>query len=167
MENLEVLHSFRQGNSESTFSAVPWVLDLGSLSHVWFFPTPWTVKPARLLCPRDFPGKNSGCAELLQSCLTLCDPMDYSPPGSSVQGILQAWILEWAAMPSSSRSSQPRGQTRVSYLSCADRWILYHWEAPLGSLEWGAISYARESSQPRDQTHVSCNSCTGRQVLCP
>ena len=36
-----------------------------------------------------------------QSCLTLCDPMDCSPPGSSVYGILQARILEWVAMPSS------------------------------------------------------------------
>ena len=35
------------------------------------------------------------CAKLLQSCLTLCDPMDCSPPGSSVHGILQARILEW------------------------------------------------------------------------
>ena len=41
------------------------------------------------------------CAKMLQSCLTLCDPMDYSPPGSSIQGILQARILEWVAMPSS------------------------------------------------------------------
>ena len=41
------------------------------------------------------------CAKLLQSCLTLCDPMDGSTPGSSVQGILQARILEWVAMPSS------------------------------------------------------------------
>ena len=35
-----------------------------------------------------------------QSCLTLCDPMDCSPPGSSVHGILQARMLEWVAMPS-------------------------------------------------------------------
>ena len=34
-----------------------------------------------------------------QSCLTLCDPMDYSPPGSSVPGIFQARILEWVASP--------------------------------------------------------------------
>ena len=34
-----------------------------------------------------------------QSCLTLCDPMDYSPPGFSVHGILQARILEWVAIP--------------------------------------------------------------------
>ena len=39
------------------------------------------------------------CAKLLQSDLTLCDPMDCSPPGSSVRGILQASILEWAAVP--------------------------------------------------------------------
>ena len=40
------------------------------------------------------------CAQSLQSCLTLCDPVDCSPPGSSVHGILQARILEWGAMPS-------------------------------------------------------------------
>ena len=44
-------------------------------------------------------------AKSLQSCLTLCDPMGYSPPGSSVHGILQARILEWVVMPSSKGSS--------------------------------------------------------------
>ena len=43
-----------------------------------------------------------------QSCLTLCDPMDYTPPDSSVHGILQARILEWVAMPSSREFYQPR-----------------------------------------------------------
>ena len=47
-------------------------------------------------------------------CLTLRDPMDCSPPGSSVRGILQAGILEWVTMPSSRASSQPRDQTPVS-----------------------------------------------------
>ena len=51
-----------------------------------------------------------------QSCLTLCDPMDCSPPGSSVHGILQARILEWVTMPSSGGSSRPRDQTQVSAL---------------------------------------------------
>ena len=37
--------------------------------------------------------------EVAQSCLTLCDPVDCSPPGSSVCGILQARILEWVAIP--------------------------------------------------------------------
>jgi len=41
-----------------------------------------------------------------QSCPTLCNPMDYSPPGSSVRGILQVRILEWVAIPFSRRSSQ-------------------------------------------------------------
>ena len=39
-------------------------------------------------------------AKWLHSCLTLCDPTDCSPPGSSARGILQARILEWIAMPS-------------------------------------------------------------------
>ena len=43
-----------------------------------------------------------------QSCPTLCNPMDRSTPGFSVRGIVQARILEWAAMPSSRGSSQPR-----------------------------------------------------------
>ena len=47
------------------------------------------------------------CAKLLQSYLTLCDPMDCSPPGSSVHGILQARMLALVAMPSS-RSFQCR-----------------------------------------------------------
>ena len=51
--------------------------------------------------------------KLLQLCPTLCDPMDYSPPGSSVHGILQARLLEWVAMPSSRRSSQPGTEPRA------------------------------------------------------
>ena len=49
-----------------------------------------------------------------QSCLTLCDPMDCSPPGSSM-GIIQARILEWVAISSSKGSSPSRDQSRVSY----------------------------------------------------
>ena len=73
-------------------------------------------------------------------CLCVCvlsharlwDPMDCIPPGFSVHGILQARILEWAAMPSSRGSSQPGDWTEVSCISCTDRWILYHcaiWES--------------------------------------
>ena len=54
------------------------------------------------------------CAKSLQSCPTLYDPMDCSPPGSSVHGTLQARKLEWVAIPFSRGSSQPRGQTWVS-----------------------------------------------------
>ena len=53
------------------------------------------------------------CAKSLQLCLTLCDPMNWSPSGSSVHGILQARILGWVAMPSSRGSSLPRDQTCI------------------------------------------------------
>ena len=52
-----------------------------------------------------------------QLCQTLCDPMDCSPPGSSVHGILQARILEWVIIPFSKGSSRPRDQTQVSCIA--------------------------------------------------
>ena len=57
---------------------------------------------------------------------TLYNPMDYSPPGSSVHGILGARKLEWLAISSSRGSSKPRDQTCVSCISCTSEWILYH-----------------------------------------
>ena len=48
-----------------------------------------------------------------QSCPTLCDPMDCSPPSSSVHGVLQARVLGWGALPFSGGSSQPKDQTQV------------------------------------------------------
>ena len=58
-------------------------------------------------------------AKSLQSCLTLCDPVDCNPVGSSVHGILQARILEWVAMLSSRASSQLRDIEPTSLLSLA------------------------------------------------
>ena len=67
------------------------------------------------------------CAVLVtQSCPTLCNPMDWSPPGSSVHGIFLGRILEWVAISSSRGSSWPRDPTCVSGVSCIDRQILYH-----------------------------------------
>ena len=57
---------------------------------------------------------------------TLCDPMDYSQPGFSVHGILQARVLRWVAVPFSRGSSQPRDQTHISYVFCIGRWVLFH-----------------------------------------
>ena len=65
-------------------------------------------------------------ATSFQSCLTLCDPVDNSPPSSSVHEILQAKILEYAAMPSSRRCSQPRKGSNPPLL------CLLHWQ--VGSL---------------------------------
>ena len=53
-------------------------------------------------------------SEVAQSCLTLCDPMVCSLPGSSVHGILQARVLEWVAISFSGGSSQPRDQTLIA-----------------------------------------------------
>ena len=50
-------------------------------------------------------------AKSLQACPTHCNPLDCSPPGSSVHGTLQARILEWVATTSSRGSFQPRDQT--------------------------------------------------------
>ena len=67
------------------------------------------------------------CCALLcsvaQSCSTLCNPINWSPPGSSVHGILQARILECAAISFSRGFSQPRDQTHISYASCPGRWF--------------------------------------------
>jgi len=58
----------------------------------------------------------SACVLVTQSCPTLCDPLDCSPPGFSVHGILQARILEWVTIPFARGSSQPRDWTWVSYI---------------------------------------------------
>ena len=67
------------------------------------------------------------CATSLWLYPTLCDPVDYSLPGSSVHGILQTEILEWVAMPFSRASSWPRDGTCLSCVSCIGRRVLYHY----------------------------------------
>ena len=76
------------------------------------FVQPHRPQPTRLLCPWDSPGKNTGVgchfllqcmkvkseSEVAQLCPTLSDPMDWSLPGSSVHGVFQARVLEWAAI---------------------------------------------------------------------
>ena len=73
---------------------------------------PHRRQPTKLPCPWDSPGKNTGVgchfplqclevkseSEVAQSCLTLSDPMDCGPPGSSVHGIFQARVVEWGAI---------------------------------------------------------------------
>ena len=84
------------------------------------------------------------CAKLLQSCLTLCNPVDCSPLGLSVHGILQARIMEWAAMHSSRGSSQPRDWT---YVSCIGRWVLYHFgQCKFWLQKWGRLLFTEVNS---------------------
>ena len=73
-------------------------------------------------------------SEVAQSCPTLCDPMDCSPPGSLVHGIFQAWILEWVAIPFSRGSSRPRDRTQVSHIVSKRFTVWATREAPVKQL---------------------------------
>ena len=66
------------------------------------------------------------CALLLQLCLTLCDPMDCSLPGSSVHGILQSRVLEWVAMPFSGDLPNPEIEPVSLTATCISKQVLYH-----------------------------------------
>ena len=105
--------------------------------------------------------------EVIQSCPTLCDPMDYSPPGSSIHGILQARILEWVAISFSRGSSQPRDQTQVSCIAgrCFKLWATK--EARL-SLKRTQITNVGKDVEKREPSYTLggnvnwCNHC-GKQ----
>ena len=85
----------------------------------------WASEPCLVLTAsfRVFSTLKESESEVAQSCPTLCDPMGCSPPGSSVHGISQARILEWAAIFFSRGSFRPRDRTIVFFIV---RWILYH-----------------------------------------
>ena len=88
---------------------------------------PIDSSPTRLPCPWDSQGKNTGVgchfllqcmkakseSEVAQSCLTRSDPMDCSPPGSSIHGIFQARVLEWGAIAFSVREKQLSSKMRM------------------------------------------------------
>ena len=123
------------------------------------------------------------CVLVAQSCLTFCDPMNCSLPGSSVHGIFQARILEWVAISFSRGSSQPRVQTWVSCIAGRFFTIWTTREGPpyyikvkvtqscliicnpmdytfceilqARILEWKAFPFSRGSSQFRDRTQFS------------
>ena len=89
------------------------------------------LQPTRPLHPWDSPGKNTGVgchsfskrnyrkkeSEVIQSCRTLCDAIDCSPPGSSIYGIFQARVLEWVAI-SFSAASVVSGSPRQHFYRC-------------------------------------------------
>ena len=83
--------------------------------------------------------------------LTLCNPMDYSPPYSSVRGILQARILEWVAISTSRGSFQPRNRTLVSCVSYIGSRILYHHQ---GSLLMEQGKKKHRSRDPREEINA-------------
>ena len=107
------------------------VVVTGSLTHLFGFSsfpvlffldphpilTSWDHFRITCLCPCSGSAPVHAVCLVTQSCPTPCDPVDCSPPGSSVRGILQAAMLEWVAIPFSRGSSQPRDQTCVSCIS--------------------------------------------------
>ena len=89
---------------------------------------------------------NHACmhAKLLQLHPTLCNQMDYSLPGSSVHGVLQARIVEWGAIPSSRESSRPRDGTHVSCHSCIAGGFFI--AEPQGNLHYNHMFHQKISS---------------------
>ena len=97
----------------SNIYSLPLKKNVAWSESVWEIKCNWSPRIQGILCSRPteflkiFPifvfffniGKVHLHAKLLQLCLTLCNPIDYRPPGSSVHGILHARILEWVAMP--------------------------------------------------------------------
>ena len=78
-------------------------------------------------------------AKSIRSCLTLCDPMNWSPPDSPVHGVLQARILAWVALPFCSGSSRPRVRTRISYI-CLRCQVAPYLLAPPGAPQQSSLT---------------------------
>ena len=110
---------------------------------------PHRRQPTRPRCPWDSPGKNTGVgchfllrcmkvkreSEVAQSCPTLRDPMDCSPPGSSIHGIFQARVLEWGAI-AFSRDRLPTQYSWASLVAQLVKNLLGMWETWVRSLSW-------------------------------
>ena len=103
-----------------------------------------TFLPVIMLC----------CALCLvaQSCSTLCDSKDCSPPGSSVHEIFQARILEWVSISFSRGSSQAWDRTCVS---CTGRQILYHWATWEVLCIQGASAFSEVAIKAMQETKYS------------
>ena len=98
-----------------------------------------------------------------QSCLTLCDPMDCCPPGSSGHGIFQARILKWVAISYSRGSSWARGR-----ISCIGRWTHYHcttWEAQRSN-RWCKFLFPKNPVSPSSYTYFAAAAAESLQS-CP
>ena len=128
---------------------------------------------------RKGPTHETLCVLVVQSCLTLCNPMDSIPPGFSVPGILQARILEGILYPFSrgiflrcrqilyqlSYQGSPEGRvsglvakscpTLCDPMDCSLPGSSVHGISQARILEWVAISFCQGSSWPRNQTQVS------------
>ena len=142
----------------------------------------WPISPFPIYYKQSFDLETQDCAvptifsaaaaaaKSLQSCPTLCDPIDGSPLGSSVPGILQARILEWVAISLSNAWKWKVSEVAQLCPSLSDP---VDWSLPGSSvhgifqarvLEWGAIAFSEPSSLLLPE---SCgNSCHTRFHLC-
>ena len=114
------------------------------------------------------------CLLVAKSCPTLCNPIDCSPPGPSVHGILQARTQEWVAISFSKRNYRKKENeitqscpTLFDPMDCSLQGSTVHGILQARILEWVAMPSSRGSSQPRDQTQVSYVSCIAGWVLNP
>ena len=94
----------------------------------------------------------AAAAKLLQSCPTLCDPIDGSPPGSPVPGILQARTLEWLPFPSPMHESESESEVAQSFptlsdpMDCSLPGSSIHGIFQARVLEWGVIAFSEPLS---------------------
>ena len=145
-------------------AAACWVTSVMSDSvrpHRW--------QPTRLPRPWDSPDKNTGVgchfllqcmkvkseSEATQSCPTLSDPVDCSPPSSSIHGILQARTLEWGAISFSNAwkwkvkvKSLKSCPTLSDPVDCSPPGSSIHWICQAQVLEWGAIAFSKTRLPP-------------------
>ena len=168
------------------FDIVVWVLSSYVMSDsLWLH----VLEPAGLLCPWDFPCKNTGvgchfllhgifptaAAKLLQLCPTLWDPIDGSPPGSPIPGILQARALEWVAI---SFSNAWEWKVKVKSLShvrlLVTPWTAAHQAPPFMGFSrqeyWSGVPLPSPGIFPTHGSNLStlsCVSCIGRRILYP
>ena len=110
---------------------------------------------------------------ITQWCLTLCDPMDYSPTGFSVHGIFQSRMPEWVAISFPRGSSRPRDQTWVSCIFWIGRQVLNYcttWEAKIphadGQLSWYTATAAAAAAKPLQSCPTLCNPIDGSPPHC-
>ena len=131
--------------------------------------------------PSMFSGRNqckmlyaAAAAKSLQLCLTLCDPIDGSPPGSPVPGILQARTLEWVAI---SFSNAGKWKVKVKLLSrallLATPWTAAYQAPPSMGFSrreyWSGVPFPSPGDLPDPgiKPRVACVSCIGSQILYP
>ena len=154
---------------EPVFNLAILLLLLSRFSRVRLCATP-RRQPTRLPHPWDSPGKNTGVgchfllqcmkgkseSEVAQSYLSLSDPMDCSPPGSSIHGIFQARVLEWSAIAFSSCPARRIHFTRKSHLTSR--------QSAVASLWWWGNDNQWDTASLEEQEKHKAKTCKKTRV---